>query len=306
MESPYFEVQELSDGVYAAIAKPGEGAMSNAGIIDLGEELLIVDTFTTPGAARALRQVAEELTKKSVNYVFNTHYHGDHTFGNQVFSDSVIISTSVTRALHIERNKIGDRVTEKKEMAQYLKQLEERLLTERDPIAKQSVTNQLKEMIKVFESIDELQIIPPSLLFEEKLVIAGERRTVEMHCHGGGHTPSDAYVYLPEEKMVFAGDLILEKLHPPIYDSAVFIENLQNLSLFEIEKIVTGDGGIVGRGQIETMIAYIKHLHQTIQTASKTGDDIKQLPPPTEYRDWLGVDGYKRNLMTVQRELKSK
>ncbi|MEI4800128.1 hypothetical protein WAZ07_02095 [Bacillus sp. FJAT-51639] len=65
--SSYFSIAKLSEGVYAAIAKKGEGAMSNAGFIDLGDEVLIFDTFVTPNAARDLRKVTEDITQKKLN-----------------------------------------------------------------------------------------------------------------------------------------------------------------------------------------------------------------------------------------------
>lgn len=80
--SDYFSLERLTEGVYAAIAIPGKGAMSNSGFIDLGQEVIVFDTFTPPRAARDLRTVAEEITQKEIKYVFNSHYHGDHTFGN--------------------------------------------------------------------------------------------------------------------------------------------------------------------------------------------------------------------------------
>lgn len=303
MQIPYFKVKELTDGVYGAIANPGAGAMSNSGIIDLGNEVLIVDTFTTPGAARALKQVAEELTQKKVKYVFNTHYHGDHTFGNQIFRDATIISTTETRNLHMEKNKIGDLETEKKEMEAYLMQLEERLSNERNPIAKRSVINQLYEMTKVFEEIEELQIIPPNHLFKEKLVIEGECRVVECYCFGGGHTESDSVIYLPKERILFSGDLVLEKLHPPIYNSAMFIENLRKLLELEIKQIVTGHGGIVQKGQINLLINYFNDLRKIVM---ETEYDISNIYVPDQYSDWLGVDGFKRNLSAIRNELKVK
>ncbi|MFC4411809.1 MBL fold metallo-hydrolase [Chungangia koreensis] len=303
METPYFKVKQLTDGVYAVIAKPGAGAMSNSGIIDLGKEVLIVDTFTTPDAAKALKQTAEKLTQKKVKYVFNTHYHGDHTFGNQLFQDAIIISTPETRDLHIEKNRIGDLETEKMEMEAYLKQLENRLINERNSIAKSSVTNQLHEMTKVLEAIDELKIIPPNHLFEEKLVLEGENRRVECYCFGGGHTESDAVLYLPEERILFAGDLVLEKLHPPIYNSEMFLENLQKLSELEIELIVTGHGGIVQKGQINLLIEYLNHLRKIVLEKE---NDLSTIRIPTNYADWLGVDGFKRNVHVVFNELKTK
>lgn len=300
MQTPYFTIKELTEGVYAALAIPGKGAMSNSGIIDLGNGVLVVDTFTTPSAARALKMAAEELTQKKVKYVFNTHYHGDHTFGNQVFQDeAVIISTPETKNFHVGKNIMRDLRTEKEDTMAYINQLQNRLLSEQDPVTKCSVENQWNEMRQVFEAIDELKIVPPSILFEEKLVIEGNSRTVVCYCFGGGHTPSDAIIYLPKEKILFAGDLVLERLHPPIFDSISFINNLERIAQLEIEKIVTGHGGIVLKEHINIMIDYLRHLKDTVERTQ----DVSQLTVPIEYSDWLGVDGYKRNIRTISNEL---
>ena len=95
-ETDYFNLHRLAEGVYAAVAKPGQGARSNAGVVDLGDELLVFHSFSTPSAAKELRKQAEMICGKKVKYLINSHYHGDHMFGNQVFEDATIISTSLT------------------------------------------------------------------------------------------------------------------------------------------------------------------------------------------------------------------
>src|SRR5690242_20443520 len=91
--SKYFRLEHVAEGVYAAITVPGTGAWGNAGIVDLGDATLVVDTFLTPAAARDLRSAAEALTGHRVAYVVNTHYHMDHIHGNQVFTDALVIVT---------------------------------------------------------------------------------------------------------------------------------------------------------------------------------------------------------------------
>jgi len=60
IQSPYFTLEQVADGVYAAIAKNGAGAMSNAGIIDLGEQTLVFDTMYTLQAGQALLDAAHQ------------------------------------------------------------------------------------------------------------------------------------------------------------------------------------------------------------------------------------------------------
>lgn len=107
--SKHLELEKLRDGIYAAIAKSGGGAVGNAGFIDLGGRTLVLDTFNTQQVAEDLRWVAEKVTGCSVTWVINSHWHGDHIRGNQVFKDCKILSNEKTyqkmKAVHPERIK---------------------------------------------------------------------------------------------------------------------------------------------------------------------------------------------------------
>jgi cyclase len=94
---------------------------------------------------------------------------------------------------------------------------------ETDTVLRSSIETQWKEMTKVTEAFPKLRMILPNMTFEDKLLIHGSARTVELYCYGGGNTPSDAFLYLPEEKIAFMGDLVLENHHPPIHNSQEFI-----------------------------------------------------------------------------------
>lgn len=95
--SRHFNLEKVSEGIYAAIAKDDGGAFGNAGFIDLGDKTIIFDTFNTQQAAEDLRNIAVNITNKPVSWVINSHFHSDHTRGNQVFKDCHIISSQTTQ-----------------------------------------------------------------------------------------------------------------------------------------------------------------------------------------------------------------
>src|SRR5438105_14505034 len=79
-----FQLVKVADGVYAAIAKSGGLASGNAGFV-IGEDgVMIFDTFFTPVAIEELISEIQSLTKLPIKYAINSHYHLDHTGGNQV------------------------------------------------------------------------------------------------------------------------------------------------------------------------------------------------------------------------------
>ncbi|MGE8000033.1 MBL fold metallo-hydrolase [Lysinibacillus sp. NPDC093190] len=307
VETKYFTLHTLSDGVFAAIAKPGQGAWSNAGIIDLGDELLVFDSLSTPSAGEELRRQAESLMGKKVKYLINSHYHGDHVFGNQVFSDTTIISTYVTEKLCKEKNKIEDYEKEKQDMNHYLFQLKNQIDSTEDTVLKASLINQYEEMTKVLDDLSQLQIVLPSLLFEEKLTITGSNRTVELYCLGGGHSPSDTFMYLPKEKIAFMGDLATEDLHVPIYNPEEFLTILQRVKQIDINVIVPGHGNVADMALCDTLIDYFSLITQrakeALQHKLSLEDFIFEFDIPKEYREWKGVNGIKANLTAIYKYL---
>ncbi len=97
-ESPHFKLEHIDDGIYAAIHKPGGQAICNGGFVDLGEEVLVFDSFLSTAAARDLKQAIDEISGKPVRWVVNSHSHNDHIRGNQVFVPGAsIISSSEIR-----------------------------------------------------------------------------------------------------------------------------------------------------------------------------------------------------------------
>src|SRR5712691_8240451 len=81
-----FQIVKVADGVYAAIAKPGGLASGNAGFVIGDEGVLIFDTFFTPAAMEELTGEIQALTKLPIKFAVNSHYHLDHTGGNQVLA----------------------------------------------------------------------------------------------------------------------------------------------------------------------------------------------------------------------------
>ncbi|MDR4889795.1 MBL fold metallo-hydrolase [Fredinandcohnia sp. QZ13] len=89
----HFTLEKVSQLVYAAIAKEGGGSVANAGFVDLGNQIIIFDTFNTQQASEHLKTFAEKITNQLGTTVINSHWHGDHIRGNQIFKESKIISS---------------------------------------------------------------------------------------------------------------------------------------------------------------------------------------------------------------------
>src|SRR5262249_16097047 len=96
------DIKPVADGIYAAITRPALRVNCNAAIIFLVDSVLVADTHSKASAARALLEQSKKLTPKPVKYVVNTHFHYDHSQGNEAYPSSwpagvEIISSEATR-----------------------------------------------------------------------------------------------------------------------------------------------------------------------------------------------------------------
>jgi len=148
LKSEHFTLEQLVDGVYAAIASPGGKAFSNGGIVDLGDQTLVFDAFETPAAAGDLRSAAEQLTGRPVTYLIISHCHADHWGGNQAFAPETAIIT--THAIRQEMpDAMGWMIDLKEnpsELEQAIQETRERLETEIDERQRASLTASIARM----------------------------------------------------------------------------------------------------------------------------------------------------------------
>lgn len=256
-ESPHFALQELAEGVYAALST-SRGAVGNAAIIDLGGATLILDTFMTPIAADALRAAAERLTRSPVRYVVNSHWHADHVLGNSSFpAETVVIATRITRDLMAERipGRIKVLRQDKTDLEEDLLALQSRFNATQDETQRQALSATIRDRRVVLEALPQLALRLPDWTFEQQLVLHGARRTAEIITFGGGHTVSDAIVYLREENIAFVADLLFNSSHPWMGDGqpAAWRRSLDHIAALHPEVVVPGHGPVGTLADLDAM-----------------------------------------------------
>src|ERR687892_31646 len=90
-KAPAFTFNKIADGVYHAVGTGSLVVMSNAAIFEGDRDVLVVDSHVSPGGAWALREELKTVTSKPIRYVVNSHYHFDHSHGNQNYGPDVQI-----------------------------------------------------------------------------------------------------------------------------------------------------------------------------------------------------------------------
>ncbi|TCZ80050.1 MBL fold metallo-hydrolase [Paenibacillus albiflavus] len=304
--SKHFEIEQITDGVYAAIAISGTGSVSNAGIIDLGDAALVFDTFNSQQAAYDLRVAAEELTGKKPAYVVNSHWHGDHIRGNQVFEDAAIIATHETFELmnRMHPDRIRQQIEGLPNIENYLTSLRERLESTADDQIKLGIAQEISSIEEVALSLQTLRLTLPNLLFDTKLSLYGSKRKVELISVGAAHTANDMILYLPEEQIVFAADIVLVDTHPMMLhgDPAHWLVALDQLRELPIKTLVPGHGPLGDWGHINRIQAYIRGItadaKQFIQE-KRSIESLSEVSVPTEFAEWGSSKFYHDNVKFV-------
>lgn len=299
--SPHFRIEQLAPGVYAAIATNDGSAGSNAGIVDLGEKTVVFDTFLSLNAARDLLKAAEQLTHNPVAYVINSHFHNDHIRGNQVFSPDVeIISTAKTREA-ISRIEPEQIKWEIQNIPQLILDTQESLDDESDPFKRQDLDMLLTYYKATNESRNQLKTRLPSLTFESEMTLHGTRRIVKLLAIGGGHTPGDCIMLLPDEHIAFVGDLVAIGMHPYMPDGSPdeWQTTLEEMEKLPIGTIVPGHGLVGHRIEMTVMTDYIQILRQTAETMvvfGKKESDITREPIPSQFQTYFHTQNFVDNL----------
>jgi cyclase len=271
-------------GVQAAIAKPDRGAVGNAAIVDLGEEMLVVDTHFSLPAARELRAAAEEVTGRPAAWVLNTHWHNDHVLGNGDFQAATIVSTTRTREL------IGTAGVER--LAAQKQWLEAELPAELERLR---AAGDEEGAALLEEGVPELRAVThrlPDETFEDRW----ERGGAEAMTFGGGHTESDAFLLVRDAGVLVAGDLIVVGMQPWAGhgDPASWAAILERMLELDWATVVPGHGPVSGREVIPPLRDYLLALDEAVR------DDRPDPELPAEFAEWGGPEMWARNVAALR------
>jgi len=237
-----FVLKQIGPGVYAAIDGPDHKAGSNAGFVIGDDGVLVVDAFFNLDAARALVAQIHRLTPKPIRYVVNTHYHADHTGGDQALRDAgaIIIAHRNVRGW-VRTNNInlfGDRITP-----------------------------ELKATI---------QALPlPDLTTDKDLVVwLGSRKVMVRTVLG--HTGGDLTIYVPDAGVLFTGDMLWRKIPPNLIDGSVREWTATDADFVAMPDavhmvFVPGHGDVAGIKDVEDFRAYLLDLRRLVSEGRKSG-----------------------------------
>jgi cyclase len=310
-DSKHFRLQQLADGVYAAIHIAGGAAIGNAGIVDLGDRTLIYDAFIAPQAAQDLRTAAEALTGRPIDAVIDSHWHNDHIWGNQVFGASTdIVSTKETRRLIIATRGHGAYDSFMADAEANLEATRAQFEATEDEGQRRQLALWVDYHQSVVETKPILQIRAPNLTFVERLAFHGTGRPAEVTEFVGGHTESDAVLFLPQEGIAFMSDLLFIGHQPYLGggDPDRLLHILEAVSGLAPKLLVPGHGPVGTAESLTAMGQYARTLDGLARKMVEDGEaeeTIEAMAIPEPYDDWLFAAFFPVNMhFLYQRHLR--
>jgi len=282
-----FDIKQVADGVYAAIAKPSFRTNCNSAIVLLDDGVLVVDTQSKPSAAEAVIAEVKRLTAKPVKYVVITHFHNDHTQGIQAYVREwpavQIISTTATRD-SIEQRTKARLEREAVTLPAQIQKLKSDL-AKADGAEKAQIQKNLSEAEAYFAETRQIHLVAPNLLVDDHLELYRKSGVVEMFSFPHAHTDGDLVVYMPSEKVLITGDII-HGAQPITKDGYLidWIAAIDDLAGRDFKTVIGGHAEVLhDRARFDLWKQYFTELLQQNAQAYAAGESLdaarKRLAP---------------------------
>jgi cyclase len=261
-EAGSLSIQPVVPGVWAVI---GENGNANAGFILTRDGVVVVDSQINPRAAEAMLREIRKLTAKPILYLINTHAHGDHTFANHV--------------IHPARGIIAH---------------------ER---AKVALATRGAQMLKAYPGLvgtrnaEGAKVTLPTITLTDQMTLPITDRTIVLRYLGIGHTVGDIVVWLPDERVLFSGDLVVVNQLPWLGEGETreWLKTLARLKTLPFEHLIPGSGPVGDRRSVERFERYLSGVRRVVVEAFLKRQPLEQLKRTAsfpeyshdlKYRDW--------------------
>lgn len=281
-DSDLFTLEKMGDGVWAALAKPTTWVNCHGAVFELSDGLLVVDSHSKPSAAAALvAQIRKEVSAKPVRYLVNSHFHWDHTQGNQTYrggtGDVRIIASDSTRRLLSEgaETRLKQAVENAEKALAGAKERrgaasgEERLRLDRAVGDTESYVKELKS----------LKLELPDITVKGDLTLHDRHQELRIVFRGRGHTEGDIAVLSPSRRALATGDLA-HGVIPYIGDGYPldWPKTLGEVAKLEFDKFCGGHGRVeTGKLRMDQMRGYLEEMTTAVVEGKRAGKTVEQL-----------------------------
>jgi len=253
VEEKRITFEKLSDHAYAYTAEGDP----NTGIVVGDDAVMVIDTQATPVMAQDVIRRIREVTDKPIRYVVLSHYHAVRVLGAAAYRPDHVIASRDTYDLIVERGEAD-------------------------------MKSEIERFPRLFRAVESIPGLTwPTLVFERRLTLMLGRLEVEIMQLGRGHTKGDTVVWLPQDKVLFSGDLVEFDATPYTGDAylADWPATLDAIAALAPDKLVPGRGAALRdpaqvKAGLDGTRAFVTAMFESVKAGVAAGRDLR-----TIYRD---------------------
>lgn len=283
-------LHDIGNGSWAYLQPDGGWGWSNSGLITDSGESLLVDTLFDLKLTREMLTALKAATPAAHNIgtLVNTHANSDHTFGNQLVTGARIVTTeSVGEAMaHEDPARV--------------------LAMTQNPEAFGEVGAFMSEVFAPFD-FRGIELPPAHETFTGALELKVGNKTVQLIDVGPAHTPSDVLVHVPEDRIVYTGDILFVGGHPVIWAGPVrsWVTACDLILSWDVDVVVPGHGPISDKAAVRnfrTYLVWLEHEARQRYDAGLSYEEAAYDIDLTPYADWIDAERLPVNLLALYRD----
>ena len=231
-------------------------------IIEMKDYLIVVDA-NFPSGARATLASAKRISEKPVKYVFDTHHHGDHLYGNPIWTQAGATTLAY--------------IGVKEELNRY------------EPARWKNAAKNRPDVSELRLDVPEA---PKQTFDKSPFVLKDSTREVRFYFFGWAHTRGDGFVYLPKEKVLCTGDAVVNGPYNNTADANIgnWPSVIRQAQRLDVLHVLPGHGETGGKEILEGQLQFLVDLHKAVDQAVKAGKKLEGLKVtlPDNVKPWVG------------------
>ncbi len=240
------KVELVATNVYFHEGDIGRKGHCNNGWVVFDDYVLVIDGNFPSGALEVIPKI-RQTTSKPIRFTFNTHHHGDHAYGNQVWFENG--ATPVAHAGVLAE----------------MKRLETGFFG--------GAPGRWEDTARNRKDVAASRLKPPTLLFEREMMFDDGKLRVELRHFGVAHTRGDGFAWLPQERILFTGDACVNGPYNFMGDgdSGEWVKTLEAARKLGPKVICPGHGAMGGVEILDNQIEFIQSLRSEVQKLIDSG-----------------------------------
>lgn len=284
-------LHDLGQGIYAYLQPDGSWGWSNAGLIVDGDQSLLVDTLFDEKITGEMLDIMYDATGKAagdITTLVNTHANGDHTYGNRLVSQAEIISS-----------KAGA-----EEMVDVPPQMLAELMRQAPDMGE--LGQFLKDNFAAFD-FEGIELALPTRTFSDRLTVMVGDKKVHLTEVGPAHTRGDVLVHVPDDKVVYTGDILFIDSTPIMWAGPVdnWLKALDLILSMDVDAIVPGHGPITDKDGVRRVHEYLSYVDCEARKRFDAGLSAEEAAYDIalgDYESWGDAERIAVNVDTLYRE----